>query len=48
VELLEVHKYGVLVTEYWTELPPKKQLAQKIHSLLEEAMERAERTRLIN
>ena len=43
VELLEMHKDGIMVAEYWTELPPKKQLEQKIHSILIEAKERLER-----
>lgn len=46
VELLEMHKDGIMVAEYWTELPPKKQLEQKIHNLLIEAKERLERNRL--
>ncbi len=29
IELLEMHKDGIMVAEYWTELPPKKQLEQK-------------------
>jgi hypothetical protein len=29
-----------MVAEYWTELPPKKILEQKLHSLLIEARER--------
>jgi predicted nuclease of restriction endonuclease-like (RecB) superfamily len=48
IELLEMHKDGIMVAEYWTELPPKKQLAQKIHSLLVEAKERIERNHLLN
>lgn len=43
IELLEMHKDGIIVAEYWTELPPKKQLEEKIHSLLVEAKERIER-----
>lgn len=46
VELLEMHKDGIMVAEYWTELPPKKQLEKKIHSILIEAQERIERNRL--
>jgi predicted nuclease of restriction endonuclease-like (RecB) superfamily len=42
VELLEMHKDGIVVAEYWTELPPKKQLEQKIHSLMLEAREQIE------
>jgi predicted nuclease of restriction endonuclease-like (RecB) superfamily len=48
IELLEMHKDGIIVAEYWTELPPKKQLEQKIHSILIEAKERIERNKLLN
>lgn len=37
VELLEMHKDGIMVAEYWTELPPKKQLEKKLQSILVEA-----------
>jgi hypothetical protein len=47
IELLEMHKDGIMVAEYWTELPPKKQLEQKIHSILIEAKERIERNKLM-
>ncbi|WGU69304.1 PDDEXK nuclease domain-containing protein [Capnocytophaga canimorsus] len=30
VELLEIHKDGIMVAEYWTELPPKKTIGKKI------------------
>jgi len=46
VELLEMHKDGIMVAEYWTELPSKKELEQKIHSILTEAKERMEKNRL--
>jgi predicted nuclease of restriction endonuclease-like (RecB) superfamily len=39
VELLEMHKGGIMVAEYWTELPPKKELERKIHTLLLETRE---------
>ena len=48
IELLEMHKDGIMVAEYWTELPPKKQLEQKIHSLLVDAKERIVRNKLLN
>jgi predicted nuclease of restriction endonuclease-like (RecB) superfamily len=48
IELLEMHKDGIMVAEYWTELPPKKQLEQKIHSILIEAKERMERNKLLD
>lgn len=47
IELLEMHKDGIMVAEYWTELPPKKQLEKKIHSILIEARERIERQKQI-
>jgi hypothetical protein len=40
VELLEMHKDGIMVAEYWTDLPPKKQFEEKIHLLLLEAKQR--------
>lgn len=48
VELLDMHKDGILVAEYWTELPSKKELEKKIHSLLADAKERIERKRILN
>lgn len=47
VELLEMHKDGIIVAEYWTELPPKKELEQKLHLALIEAKERFERKKLL-
>jgi predicted nuclease of restriction endonuclease-like (RecB) superfamily len=47
VELLEMHKDGIMVAEYWTDLPPKKQFEEKIHILLAEARERIERRKLL-
>ena len=46
IELLEMHKDGIMVAEYWTDLPPKKQFEEKIHLLLTEAKERIERKKL--
>jgi predicted nuclease of restriction endonuclease-like (RecB) superfamily len=46
VELLEMHRDGILVAEYWTEMPPKKELENKLHQLLFEARERIARNRL--
>ncbi len=48
VELLEMHKDGIMVAEYWTELPPKKQLEKKIQSILIEAKERIERQKQLD
>lgn len=47
IELLEMHKDGIMVAEYWTELPSKKELEQKIHSILIETRERMQRQKLI-
>lgn len=47
IELLEMHKDGIMVAEYWTELPPKKQLEQRLHRILIEAKERLERNNLL-
>jgi predicted nuclease of restriction endonuclease-like (RecB) superfamily len=48
IELLEMHKDGIMVAEYWTELPPKKELEEKLHSLLIEARARIENRQLMN
>lgn len=37
VELLELHKDGIMVAEYWTELPPKHLMEAKLHQALIEA-----------
>ena len=42
IELLDMQKDGIMVADYWTDLPPKKQLEQKLHSLLIEAKARIE------
>jgi len=47
IELLEMHKDGIMVAEYWTELPPRKQFEQKIHSILVKAKERIERVKIL-
>nr|WP_255515440.1 PDDEXK nuclease domain-containing protein [Flavobacterium sp. ZT3R18] len=47
IELLEMHRDGIVVAEYWTDLPPKKQFEEKIHLLLAEAKERIERKKLL-
>jgi predicted nuclease of restriction endonuclease-like (RecB) superfamily len=46
VELLEMYKDGIMVAEYWTDLPPKKEFEQKIKFILAEARERLERKKL--
>lgn len=47
VELLEMHKDGIMVAEFWTTLPPKKELEQRLHQLVVEARERVERAKII-
>lgn len=47
VELLEMHKDGITVAEYWTELPPKAILEQQLHQALQEAQERLARRNLL-
>lgn len=47
VELLNLQKENIMVAEYWTDLPPKKMLEEKLHNALIEVRERLEeRTRL--
>jgi len=43
IELLELDKSGIAVAEYWTSLPPKAMLEEKIQSILSEAQERLSR-----
>jgi len=47
IELLEMHKDGIMVAEYWTELPPKKELEKRLHTALIQAKERLERGKLL-
>ncbi|MDI9311969.1 MAG: PDDEXK nuclease domain-containing protein [Limnohabitans sp.] len=47
IELLEMHKDGIMVAEYWTELPSKKQLEEKLHNLWIEASARIENRKLL-
>ena len=46
VELLEMHKDGIMVAEYLTVIPPKEELEAKLHQLLVEAKERIERNKI--
>lgn len=43
VELLQAHKDGITVAEYWTELPPKAELERRLHEALLDARERLTR-----
>jgi predicted nuclease of restriction endonuclease-like (RecB) superfamily len=40
VELLDMQKDNIMVAEYWTNLPPKKLLEEKLHNALIEVRER--------
>ncbi|MDR0547707.1 MAG: PDDEXK nuclease domain-containing protein [Dysgonamonadaceae bacterium] len=40
IELLEMQKDGIVVAQYWTELPPKALLEQKIREIITETKER--------
>jgi predicted nuclease of restriction endonuclease-like (RecB) superfamily len=43
VELLEMDKAGIAVSEYWTELPPREQFESKLREIMTEARERLDR-----
>ena len=47
IELLEMGKNGIMVAEYWTDLPPKKKLEDKLHSILKNAKARLEQRNLL-
>ena len=46
VELLEMHKDGIVVAEYWTALPPKKELEERLGLILQQAKERLARCQI--
>lgn len=46
VELLEMHNDGIMVAEYWTDLPPKAELEKRLHDALIEAREKIARGQL--
>lgn len=46
IELLEMHKDGIVVAEYWTALPPKHELEQRLQGMLRAACERLTRREL--
>ncbi len=48
VELLEMYKDGIIVAEYWTELPPKKELEKRLHTAILHAKELLARRKLLN
>ena len=47
IELLEMGKNGIMVAEYWTELPPKELLEKRLHQALIEAKDRIEKKKMI-
>ncbi len=47
IELLEMHKDGIMVAEYWTEMFPKKELERKLHLAVAEARERFEQKKIL-
>lgn len=46
VEMLEMHKDGIVVAEYWTALPPKAELEARIQAIYRAAAERVARREL--
>jgi len=46
IELLEMHRDGIMVAEYWTELPPKRLFEKRLQQAVTEAKERLERRKL--
>lgn len=46
VELLEMHKDGIAVAEYWTALPPKVELQAKLAEIVRDAQERLARRKI--
>lgn len=46
VELLEMHRDGIVVAEYWTALPPKQELEELLQVMLRNARERLARREL--
>ena len=47
IELLKLDRDGIVVAEYWTALPSKKEFVQKIHAILAETRERMARRNLL-
>jgi len=46
IELLEMDKAGIAVSEYWTKLPPKEQFEHKLQEIMAEVRERLDRRKL--
>ena len=47
IELLKLDRDGILVAEYWTNLPPKAEFEKKIHTILAETRERLTQRNLL-
>jgi len=47
LEFLKLDRDGIMVAEYWTKLPPKAELEQKVQTLLAETRERVEQRKLM-
>jgi len=47
IELLKLDRDGILVAEYWTALPPKKEFEKMIHAILTDARERMQQRGLL-
>jgi len=43
VELLEMHRDGIMVAEYWTDLPPRAELEMRLHLAMQQAKEQIAR-----
>ncbi len=43
-----MQKDNIMVAEYWTDLPPKKLLEEKLHNALIEVRERLNERKLLN
>ena len=48
VELLELHKDGIMVAEYWTEFPSKKALELRLQKAYHHAKEAIENRKLLS
>lgn len=48
VELLEMHKDGIMVAEYWTDLPPRKELEKRLHRAYLEATEMIDNRKVLD
>jgi len=47
VELLEMFKDGIMMAEYWTEMPPKRELEKRLHMAIAHARELIEKRKLL-